>query len=125
MKLNAEHKQTTTLTHEPTGITVTFKRLGHTQRTKLLANSNGGMGGVFVELAQQGVGVLKWEGVETPDGNAAPYSVRALDAVVHQEPAFGPWFNDELLKANGFDLSGGDDESADAIEGKSEAPSNS
>ncbi len=123
MKLDSDAKQTTTLTHEPTGITVTFKRIGHTDRTRLLAGSNGDMGLVFIELAQQGVGVHTWEGVELPDGNPVPYSPASLDAVVAQEPGFGPWFNDELLRANGFDFTGGDDESVEAVEGKSETPS--
>ena len=125
MKLTEDVKRTTILTHEPTGVTVTFKRIGHAQRTKLMASAAGDMGIVCEELMKQGIGVLTWEGVERSDGNAMPYSVAALDAVVRQEPSFGAWFNDNLLAANGWDLVGGDDESPEVIEEKSAAPSGS
>lgn len=87
-------------THEATGVTVHFRRLGFVEKSKLIGNVGGRVGDLIEALAERCV--QKWDGVLMPDGNPAPYSPAALDAVAEQCPDFGAWFNDALLDVSGI-----------------------
>lgn len=110
--------------HEPTGVTVHFRKLGHMQRSQLAAQTLGDFGLLLGELARPGVGVAKWEGVEREirvgEGvtkAVLPYSVEALDQAAEADPDFGAWFNNQLLDVQGL-MAEADEETA---EGKSGA----
>jgi len=112
-------------THEPTGVTVHFRKLGHMERSQLAANTLGDFGLLLGELARPGVGVAKWEGVErevkvgdSTTKAALPYSIEALDQAAEASPEFGAWFNNQLLDVHGLVVEGGGEETA---EGKSDA----
>jgi hypothetical protein len=107
-------------THEASGVSVTFRRLGFVQKTRLAGDVGNSIGELFFALMQPGVGVQSWDGVLMPDGQPLPYSVKALDSVAEQVPGFGPWFNDNLLEVTGFD--GGAAKDGKDAEGNSKAP---
>jgi len=124
LKLKDPKPRTETHTHEPTDVKVTFKRLGHTERTRLLGKySVGGgrieYGGVVAEACEPGVCVHHWEGVEGPDGQPVPYSLAALDWVTENVTDFGAWFNDHILIMCRLVS-----EEEDTPEGNSQAPDN-
>lgn len=116
LKLAEPKPRTEKQTHEPSGVTVDFKRVGHTARTKLMGACRtpaGGMdiGALIMAAAEPGVGVHSWSGVEGPGGEAIPYSLKTLDWVVENVPTFGGWFNDHLLRMCGLakdEADGGD-----------------
>ena len=110
LHVTATPPRSETRTHEPTGVTVTLRRLPHLERLKVIAeasvpNADGQSASLLVglileRLLQPSVGVVKWDGVTGPDGNELAYSLAALDAVAHQVPAFAGWLNDQVLAFN-------------------------
>lgn len=125
-QLQARKPKTEPRTHEPTGVTVHFKRIGHLERTRIAGEAFGNPGLVIRLLAEPGVGVHRWEGVKAEDGKDAPYTLSNVDAAAEAEPSFGEWFNDTLLEFHGWirNSHGQVEESADEA-GKSEPPSTS
>lgn len=99
-------------------VVVEFRRLGAHERSVLAGNNTGSPGDMLGELQQQGVGVVKWEGVLSPDGHEMPYSIAALDLVAEADRGFLPWFNNCLYEMIG---AGAKDEDQ-THEGKSDAP---
>lgn len=99
LKLPPPRDTTETRTHEPTGVSVTFRRIGHVDRVRLFAASTG-VADIVEQLLAPGVGIVAWSGVQNAEGDDVPYSLQTLEQAVDAAPDFGGWLNDELLLFN-------------------------
>ena len=97
------------VTHESTGVIVHFRKLDYLELCRISTQAGADPGSLIPMLAQKGVGVEKWEGVEQKvNGQVTqvPYSHDALNKVCDAYPEFGDWFIDQLFTHTGMSRSG-------------------